>query len=309
MRFPWGDADPSTGARQPRPAAPAARAGGRLPRGAAPCGARQLIGDVWEWTASDFRPYPGFSAFPYREYSEVFFGSDYKVLRGGAFAADPVACRGTFRNWDYPVRRQIFAGLRTRARREAGLMCRHLAYLGEPVDPAVADHRPAARAAGPGLGAAAAAARHRQRRRFGVGWYADGDPAPGQVPPGRADLVRSVLRRRGQGDQEPGRAGGGPVRDRRDRAGSGGRGAVSPRAGGCSAITGPRPAGRAHWPGSPPSCPRTTCSAWRRRCDSARHLGAGAAQAAGRGRPGRGAGRDRGLARRRGPYPAGSTCC
>jgi len=113
MRYPWGDADPAPelanlGQRylQPAPA-------GSYPRGAAPCGARQLIGDVWEWTASDFRPYPGFSAFPYREYSEVFFGSDYKVLRGGAFAADPVACRGTFRNWDYPVRRQIFAGLRT----------------------------------------------------------------------------------------------------------------------------------------------------------------------------------------------------
>jgi gamma-glutamyl hercynylcysteine S-oxide synthase len=113
MRYPWGDGDPSPalanlGQRHLQPAA-----AGSYPDGAAPCGARQLIGDVWEWTASDFRPYPGFSAWPYREYSEVFFGSDYKVLRGGAFSADPVACRGTFRNWDYPVRRQIFAGLRT----------------------------------------------------------------------------------------------------------------------------------------------------------------------------------------------------
>ncbi len=119
MRYPWGDGDPSPslanlGQRylQPAPA-------GSYPDGAAPCGARQLIGDVWEWTASDFRPYPGFAAWPYREYSEVFFGTDYKVLRGGAFAADPVACRGTFRNWDYPVRRQIFAGLRTA--RDGGL--------------------------------------------------------------------------------------------------------------------------------------------------------------------------------------------
>ena len=83
------------------------------PDGAAPCGARQLIGDVWEWTASDFLPYPGFEAWPYREYSDVFFGPEYKVLRGGAFSADPVVCRATFRNWDYPVRRQIFAGFRT----------------------------------------------------------------------------------------------------------------------------------------------------------------------------------------------------
>ena len=112
-RYPWGDEDPSAeranlGQRHLQPA-PA----GSYPAGAAPSGARQLIGDVWEWTASDFLPYPGFRSYPYKEYSEVFFGPDYKVLRGGAFSADPVVCRGTFRNWDYPIRRQIFAGFRT----------------------------------------------------------------------------------------------------------------------------------------------------------------------------------------------------
>ncbi|GGZ83757.1 ergothioneine biosynthesis protein EgtB [Streptomyces echinoruber] len=112
-RYPWGDADPAPehanlGQRHLRPA-PA----GSYPAGESPLGVRQLIGDVWEWTASDFLPYPGFRAFPYREYSEVFFGPEYKVLRGGSFAVDPVACRGTFRNWDYPVRRQIFSGFRT----------------------------------------------------------------------------------------------------------------------------------------------------------------------------------------------------
>ncbi|MCZ0970861.1 SUMF1/EgtB/PvdO family nonheme iron enzyme [Streptomyces albulus] len=91
---------------------------GSYPDGASPLGVHQLIGDVWEWTASDFLPYPGFAAFPYREYSEVFFGSAHKVLRGGSFGVDPVACRGTFRNWDLPVRRQIFAGFRTA--RDAG---------------------------------------------------------------------------------------------------------------------------------------------------------------------------------------------
>ncbi|WP_435600836.1 ergothioneine biosynthesis protein EgtB [Streptomyces sp. C10-9-1] len=118
-RYPWGDADPdeehaNLGQRHLRPA----RAGG-YPRGASPLGVRQLIGDVWEWTSSDFLPYPGFAAFPYREYSEVFFGPEYKVLRGGAFGVDPVACRGTFRNWDLPVRRQIFSGFRTA--RDAGV--------------------------------------------------------------------------------------------------------------------------------------------------------------------------------------------
>ncbi|WP_030326983.1 ergothioneine biosynthesis protein EgtB [Streptomyces sp. NRRL B-3229] len=112
-RYPWGDADPrpehaNLGQRHLRPA-PA----GSYPEGESPLGVRQLIGDVWEWTASDFEPYPGFRAFPYKEYSEVFFGPDHKVLRGGSFAVDPVACRGTFRNWDYPIRRQIFSGFRT----------------------------------------------------------------------------------------------------------------------------------------------------------------------------------------------------
>jgi iron(II)-dependent oxidoreductase len=72
-----------------------------------------MIGDVWEWTASDFRAYPGFEAFPYAEYSEVFFGDEYKVLRGGSWATHPAAIRATFRNWDFPIRRQIFAGFRT----------------------------------------------------------------------------------------------------------------------------------------------------------------------------------------------------
>ncbi|NEB80974.1 ergothioneine biosynthesis protein EgtB [Streptomyces sp. SID14478] len=112
-RYPWGDADPTPqhanlGQRHLRPA-PA----GSYPLGESPLGVRQLIGDVWEWTASDFLPYPGFVAYPYREYSEVFFGPDHKVLRGGSFAVDQVVCRGTFRNWDYPIRRQIFAGFRT----------------------------------------------------------------------------------------------------------------------------------------------------------------------------------------------------
>jgi iron(II)-dependent oxidoreductase len=85
---------------------------GAYPAGRSALGVHQLIGDVWEWTSSDFHGYPGFRPFPYREYSEVFFGPDYKVLRGGSFGTDPAACRGTFRNWDYPIRRQIFSGFR-----------------------------------------------------------------------------------------------------------------------------------------------------------------------------------------------------
>jgi iron(II)-dependent oxidoreductase len=70
------------------------------------------VGQVWEWTSSDFLAYPGFAAFPYREYSEVFFGDDHKVLRGGAWATHPHVARPSFRNWDLPERSQIFSGLR-----------------------------------------------------------------------------------------------------------------------------------------------------------------------------------------------------
>lgn len=74
-----------------------------------------LQGAVWQWTSSHFGGYPGFSAFPYPEYSEVFFGEEYRVLRGGAWVTDPVVARPSFRNWDYPQRRQIFAGVRCAA--------------------------------------------------------------------------------------------------------------------------------------------------------------------------------------------------
>jgi iron(II)-dependent oxidoreductase len=70
------------------------------------------VGQVWEWTASDFHGYPGFRAYPYREYSEVFFGEGYRVLRGGSWATSARVGTPTFRNWDLPIRRQIFAGVR-----------------------------------------------------------------------------------------------------------------------------------------------------------------------------------------------------
>ena len=70
------------------------------------------VGLVWEWTASPFGGYPGFEPHPYREYSEVFFGDQYRVLRGGSWATHPRVATTTFRNWDLPERRQIFAGVR-----------------------------------------------------------------------------------------------------------------------------------------------------------------------------------------------------
>jgi len=92
-------------------------AGKRLPtefewEAAAQAGALEMMGEVWEWTSSDFEPYPGFEAFPYDEYSKIFFGPGHKVLRGGSWATHRSVIRRSFRNWDLPERRQIFSGLR-----------------------------------------------------------------------------------------------------------------------------------------------------------------------------------------------------
>jgi iron(II)-dependent oxidoreductase len=77
-----------------------------------PGAAGPFVGDCWEWTASELTGYPGFRAFPYPEYSEVFFDSGYRVLRGASWATRASVARTTFRNWDHPQRRQIFSGFR-----------------------------------------------------------------------------------------------------------------------------------------------------------------------------------------------------
>lgn len=111
-RFPWGD-----GEATPERAHVGARTlhavdVGALPGGDSAFGCRQLIGNVWEWTASDFLPYPGFVADPYREYSQPWFGT-HKVLRGGSFATPARLLRNTWRNFYTPDRRDPWAGFRT----------------------------------------------------------------------------------------------------------------------------------------------------------------------------------------------------
>ncbi len=110
--WPWGSAPPTAdlanlGGQGLRPAPV-----GAYPASASAYGAEQMIGDVWEWTSSDFTPWPGFTPMIYRAYSEPFFGGDFKVLRGGSWAVAPSTIRSSFRNWDYPIRRQIFTGVR-----------------------------------------------------------------------------------------------------------------------------------------------------------------------------------------------------
>jgi gamma-glutamyl hercynylcysteine S-oxide synthase len=113
--FPWGDETPT-----PEHSNLDGRTLGPLPVGALPAGdsafgCRQMIGNVWEWTASDFQPYPEFSTDPYKEYSAPWFGT-HKVLRGGCWATRARLIRNTWRNFYTPDRRDVWAGFRTCAR-------------------------------------------------------------------------------------------------------------------------------------------------------------------------------------------------
>jgi gamma-glutamyl hercynylcysteine S-oxide synthase len=111
-RYPWGSSEPTPhlanlGGDALRPAPV-----GAYPAGASAYGAEQMLGDVWEWTTSPLRPWPGFTPMSYERYSQPFFDGDYKVLRGGSWAVAPGILRPSFRNWDHPIRRQIFSGVR-----------------------------------------------------------------------------------------------------------------------------------------------------------------------------------------------------
>ena len=111
-RYPWGDEPWSPELANLDQLAFDTAPVGAYPRNVSPIGCYGMVGDVWEWTSSNLQGYPGFQPFPYAEYSEAFFGPEYKVLRGGSWATRPGAVRNTFRNWDYPIRRQIFSGFR-----------------------------------------------------------------------------------------------------------------------------------------------------------------------------------------------------
>jgi iron(II)-dependent oxidoreductase len=114
-RYPWGEGAPSPALANLDQTGLGPAPAGAYPDGASPTGALGMLGDQWEWTATEFAPYAGFRAHPYREYSEVFFGGGYRVLRGGSWATRPRVVDNRFRNWDLPQRRQIFAGFRCAA--------------------------------------------------------------------------------------------------------------------------------------------------------------------------------------------------
>ena len=111
-RYPWGSSEPTKhlanlGGDSLRPAPV-----GGYPAGASAYGAEQMLGDVWEWTTSPLRPWPGFTPMLYEQYSAPFFEGDYRVLRGGSWAVASSILRPSFRTWDHPIRRQIFSGVR-----------------------------------------------------------------------------------------------------------------------------------------------------------------------------------------------------
>ena len=111
FRYPWGQAwmgfEASLDRRRFSPAPVGSYAGG-----VSPLGCVQMGGDVWEWTSSHFKPYPGFLAFPYPGLSEIYFGDEYRVRRGGSWATDALVARTSFRGWDDPGSRYGFSGFR-----------------------------------------------------------------------------------------------------------------------------------------------------------------------------------------------------
>jgi iron(II)-dependent oxidoreductase len=111
-RFPWGDAAPTSERANLDGGALGCLPVDALPDGDSAYGCRQMIGNVWEWTAETFRPYPGFRTDMYRDYSEPWFGT-HKVLRGGCWATRSRLLRNTWRNFYPPDRRDVWAGFRT----------------------------------------------------------------------------------------------------------------------------------------------------------------------------------------------------
>jgi len=110
--FPWGDDKPSPDRANLDWRAMGSVDVDALPAGDSAFGCRQMIGNVWEWTATDFGPYPGFAPGPYKEYSAPWFG-DHKVLRGGCWVTRSGLIRNNYRNFYKPHRRDVWAGFRT----------------------------------------------------------------------------------------------------------------------------------------------------------------------------------------------------
>ncbi len=83
---------------------------GSYPNGVSHSGCQQMIGDVWEWTSSEFTGYPGFKS-GFDEYNDKWF-TNQKVLRGGSFGTPKMSIRGSYRNFFRLDERWLFSGFR-----------------------------------------------------------------------------------------------------------------------------------------------------------------------------------------------------
>jgi iron(II)-dependent oxidoreductase len=116
-RYPWGDSPPSPEHANLDSNLMGCMDVNALPAGDSAFGCRQMLGNVWEWTADAFYPFPGYVVdYPYREYSAPWFGYR-KVLKGGAWATRPRLIGNTYRNFFTPDRNDVIAGFRTCANR------------------------------------------------------------------------------------------------------------------------------------------------------------------------------------------------
>jgi ergothioneine biosynthesis protein EgtB len=110
--YPWGEEQPNGSLCNHGNNIASTSPVDAFPKGASAAGCCDMLGNVWEWTASTFDAYPGFESYPYRGYSQVYFDGEHRVLKGGSWATFPQALRSSFRNWYYPGVRQIIAGFR-----------------------------------------------------------------------------------------------------------------------------------------------------------------------------------------------------
>jgi ergothioneine biosynthesis protein EgtB len=110
--YPWGEEQPNGSLCNHGNNIASTSPVDAFPKGASAAGCWDMLGNVWEWTASTFEAYPGFESYPYRGYSQVYFDGEHRVLKGGSWATFPQALRSSFRNWYYPGVRQIISGFR-----------------------------------------------------------------------------------------------------------------------------------------------------------------------------------------------------
>lgn len=111
-RFAWGDEEPNRTLCNFDNERWGTTPVGSFPAGASREGCLDMTGNVWEWTQDAFDGYPGFRAFPYPEYSEVWFDGDHRVLKGGSWATRAPLLRNSFRNFFRRQFRIAFAGIR-----------------------------------------------------------------------------------------------------------------------------------------------------------------------------------------------------